>query len=213
MTVKIRWARVQRCRSPAPLAAVMLLLAGGCLSGCAELEALNRGAGLAGEGMDSSPQGQVSEVLAYVRYVDGLDMLDSQLKPALQNEYQTLERVVREHRQPVNRIKLAWLLALPETRFHDSKRSLELLQHVSGQLTPGPGPVHDLVGWMSGMISYQRELARKASKTRSRLRAAQSQSRELEIQNSLLQEQSTELQQKIDALTQIEAGIDDTNYP
>ena len=196
-----------------PLMVMIVALAGSCLSGCTELDALTRNARLGGEGADASSQGQVAEVLAYVRYVDGLRMLDSELKTALQGEYQTLQRVVREYRRPVNRIKLAWLVALPGTGFQDSKHSIELLADVVDQLGPGPSPIHDLVGWMRITISYQRELAKKARGTRSRLRAAQTLGRKLEQQNSLLQEHSTELQQKINALTHIETGIDDSSYP
>lgn len=183
------------------------------LAGCAELEALNRSVQHAGAGGDSSAQGQVVEVLAYVRYVDGLQTLDSEVKSALQSEYQTLDRLVREYRRPVNRIKLAWLMSLPGTRFQDSNRSLELLDDVSGQLGPGPSPIHDLVGWMRRSISYQSQLALKERSARSRLRVARTQARKLEQQNSLLQEQGAELQQKINALTHIETGIDDASYP
>ena len=182
------------------------------LVGCAELDALNRHAQYS-EGADPSAQGQVVEVLAYVRYVDGLKTLDSEVKTALQSEFQTLDRLVREYRRPVNRIKLAWLVSLPGTRFQDSNRSLELLGKVSDQLGPGPSPIHDLVGWMRSTISWQRRLALKASSARSRLRVARAQVQKLEQQNSLLQEQGSELQQKINALTHIETGIDDTSYP
>jgi len=192
---------------------LLAMLMAGVLGGCAELEALNRDAQFSGQGADSSPQGQVVEVLAYVRYVDGLKMLDSQVKTALQSEYQTLDRVVREYRRPVNRIKLAWLMALPGTRFQDSNRSLELLNEVGGQLGPGPSPIHDLVAWMSRTIAYQSDLALKLRGSRSRLRITKSARSKLEQQNSVLQEQSIELQQKINALTHIETGIDDTNYP
>jgi len=198
------------------LVSVRLLLAAlvlSSLSACAELDALNRNAQLSGQGVDPTPQGQVAEVLAYVRYVDGLQTLDSKVKTALQSEFQTLDRVVREHRRPVNRIKLAWLMSLPGTRFQNSKRSLELLGDVSTQLGVGPSPIHDLVGWMRSMIAYQNQLALKAKRSRSRLRAAQAQSRTLEQQNSLLTEQGIELQQKINALTHIETGIDDSSYP
>jgi len=192
---------------------LLAMLMAGMLGGCAELDALNRDAQFSGQGADSSPQGQVVEVLAYVRYVDGLKMLDSQVKTALQSEYQTLDRVVREYRRPVNRIKLAWLMALPGTRFQDSNRSLELLNEVGGQLGPGPSPIHDLVAWMSRTIAYQSDLALKLRGSRSRLRITKSARSKLEQQNSVLQEQSIELQQKINALTHIETGIDDTNYP
>ena len=183
------------------------------LNGCAELDALNRRAQFPYQGADSSAQGQVAEVLAYVRYVEGLQTLDPEVKTALQTEFQMLNRVVREYRQPVNRLKLAWLMSLPGTRFQDSNHSLELLGEVSAQLGPGPGPIHDLIGWMGKMIAYQSKLALKLRTLRSRLRMAQAQVRELEQQNGLLQEQSTELQQKIHALTHIETGIDDSSYP
>jgi len=206
---------ISKYRLGACFAGRMLLavLMSSILGGCAELDALNRNAQFSGQGADPSAQGQVAEVLAYVRYVDGLQTLDSKVKTALQTEFQTLDGVVREYRRPVNRIKLAWLMSLPGTRFQDSNRSLELLQDVSGQLGPGPSPIHDLVGWMRSAIAYQSKLALKASSTRSRLRVAQGQSRKLEQQNSLLKEQGVELQQKINALTNIETGIDDSSYP
>jgi hypothetical protein len=194
-------------------ARLVLLAALSLLGACAELEALNRSAQLSGQGADQSPQGQVAEVLAYVRYVDGLHTLDSQLNTALQGEYQTLDRVVREYRRPVNRIKLAWLLALPGTRFQDSNRSLELLREVGAELGPGPSEIHDMVAWMRRMIDYQSQLALKLKRVRSWLRVAKSEGSKMEQQNLLLKEQSTELRQKINALTHIETGIDDASYP
>lgn len=179
------------------------------LSGCQQLDAL-RHAGL--DGADDSPQAQVVEVLAYVRYVDGLRTLESKPGAALQSEFETLEGVVREHRRPVNRIKIAWLQALPGTRFHNTRRSLELLSNVTKELGPGPSPIRDLVSWMASMISYQRDMTLKLNRSRARLRTARSQNEQLQQQAESLQEQRTDLQQKIDALTNIETDIDATTY-
>jgi len=190
------------------LAALLLLLS---INGCAELDALRQAHHLSTG--DASPQGQVAEVLAYVRYVDGLRTLDAKPARALQSEYQTLDRVVREGRRPANRVKLAWLIALPGIRFQDSNRSLKLLANVTKEFEPGPNVIHDLIGWMRSVVTSQRDSALKLRRTRARLRVAQGQNEDLQLSTQSMQEQVTDLQQKINALTNIETGIDDSSYP
>lgn len=166
------------------------------------------------EGNDSSPQPssseQVRQVLAYSRHLDELRTSSNGSRDALDREYRSIQALVSGG-QPsiVEQIKLAWLTALPGSRFQDTAQALRDLQRVREQLAPSTGPLRDLVSWMSEIIRYRRSLYRKLRAQRV-LRAAEATRREaLEEEVASLQRLNADLSEKIGVLADVDHRIDE----
>lgn len=182
------------------------------LGGCAELLGMRPGWGDDPRlSMHKSPLEQVEEVLAYGRYVDGLRNFESGSRDALDREYRTMKQLVGEHYWVVHRVQLAWLLALPGSRFQDTAKALKELRGVREEMGPGSGPMHDLLAWMNGIIEYRRGLYRKLGNSRSRYAGEKAHSEALAAEKQGLLEENAELIRKINALADIESRIDERN--
>src|SRR3989441_4726938 len=104
------------------------------------------------------------------------------------------ERAFLGEATPVNRLRLATLLAsLPEP-LHDDARAAELLEPIADAGTPGYGR---FAAWLTGQVTEHARLARELERT----------ARERQLGEKERDKREEALRQQLDALRGIERGI------
>jgi len=189
------------------------------LAGCSALDQTRRT-----DMTEDSPAAQAAEVLAYMHHVNGLKA-GKVKRTALRNELEIMAQHVQEHRRLADRAKLAWLLTLPASGFQDAERGLDRLERIGK--AAGAGALADLTDLLVTTVGQRINLYGRLRKANALHRTGQDQCLELEEKVGLrteqdqclqlkenvrlLEQEKADLQNKINALTNLETGIEPSN--
>ena len=159
---------------------------------------------------EQRPAVQAAEVLAYMRYVNDLYKTGDERRAALRAELEVMEQQVQDYQRLADQTKLAWLLTLPGSGFQDARRGLDSLSRIGE--AAGVGALADLTSLVTVTVGKRIALSHKLRGAEARYRNGEDQRLELEEKLRLLEQETADLQDKIDALTHLETGIGSNNY-
>jgi len=180
------------------------------LTGCPALDWI-RQLGTPGLTTEEQPAAvQAAEVLTYMRYVNNLYKTGNRRQAALRSELELMEQQVQADQRLTDQTKLAWLLTLPGSGFQDARRGLDSLSHIGE--AAGDGALADLTGLVAATVGKRIALSHKLRSADARYRNAEQQRLALEEKVLLLEQETADLQDKINALTHLESGIGPTDY-
>jgi len=180
------------------------------LAGCPALDWVRQLGAQGPTAEEQAPAVQAAEVLAYMRYVSDLYKTGNRRQAALRMELDAMEQQVQAHQRLADKTKLAWLLTLPGSGFQDARRGLDGLSRISEMA--GDGTLADLAGLTAATVSKRIALSHKLRNADARYRGGEEQRLVLEEKVRLLEQETADLQDKIDALTHLETGLGPSNY-
>lgn len=140
-------------------------------------------------GAESLPASELERLLQYFEYAKTLS------REALRREYVQQEAAFAHDRRDANRLRLAFLLSLPDTDFRNHAYALELLQDYLHESALHPPPLREIAALLYAYLQSNAQNATYASlctRWQEELRSAE---RLLLVQ----QQRSTKLQEELEA--------------